>query len=62
MINRFGPPHKFDHAPKDSYCRVDKGDSFDVYIQRSDNDEDPKWEFIDNFTEDSYKLYTQINS
>ncbi len=62
MLQRFSEPHKFDMAPKGTRLRVDHGETFDVYIQISDNEEQPKWQLIDTFTEESYQFYLQSGS
>lgn len=61
MLERFGPPNKFDHAPKDTELKVGNpdlpGNTFDIYRQTSDNESDPIWELVDTFTEESYEFY-----
>jgi hypothetical protein len=57
MLQRYAPPHKLDQAPKGTKLRVDQGDTFDMYIQISENEEDPKWDLLGNFTEESYQFY-----
>lgn len=43
-IIRFGPPNKFDHAPKGTLCIVhDSTDCRIIYEQTSDDDESPDW-------------------
>lgn len=59
MLKRFGLPSKLDESPQGTKLRVDHGETFDLYIQISHDEQNPHWEFIGNFTEDSYKLYLQ---
>ena len=48
-IIRFGEPSKLDHAPYGTECKVTRSKEFDIYIQMSQNEENPNWMFIGNF-------------
>ena len=57
MLQRYAPPHKLDQAPKGTRLRVDIGETFDIYVQTSEDEENPKWDRIGNFTKESYEFY-----
>lgn len=44
---RRSEPTKFDHAPEGTLCRVVSLTKEDIYIQRSSDEENPRWEKID---------------
>jgi hypothetical protein len=47
IIFRHSPPGKLDHAQRGTKCHILKSfqSHADVYIQLSQNDEDPIWEY-----------------
>jgi len=50
MLVRFGPPTKYDHAPYKTICKIVKNnDTCDVYVQLSQNEEVPFWDFVGAF-------------
>ena len=56
-IVRRSPPTPWDHAPKDTLCRVETSKTktetkTDIYIQRSPNENIPQWELL--HTESEY--------
>ncbi len=49
LITRYGPPSKMDMAPTLSVCKVVSSSSeTQFYVQLSSDDEDPKWEKLDD--------------
>ena len=49
MLIRNAEPSKYDHAEYGTYCKVVVGESFDLYRQTSDREDEPKWEHVGFF-------------
>jgi len=49
ILLRHGAPGKLDEAPYGTQYRVQQGDNFDLYIQRNTDSENPHWELIGVF-------------
>lgn len=49
---RYGEPSGMDHAPHGTLCKSVKTlcDSFEVYVQLSENEESPCWEKVGSFS------------
>lgn len=62
IIYRYGQPTKLDHAPMGTECRIKKDFFFELYIQSSTKEDDPLWECLGTFDEDSYQWYKHNNS
>lgn len=49
---RRSTPNKYDHAPHGTKCKVMLNETeYEMYIQTSADDEDPKWELIEFYCE-----------
>lgn len=49
-ISRFAMPTKLDHAPYGTRCKVEiDAGKYHLYIQLSDDEENPKWEHMGIF-------------
>lgn len=46
QLTRYSQPTKMDVAPYMSICRVSTKEGIEIYVQRSSDDMDPKWEYI----------------
>jgi hypothetical protein len=53
QIVRHGAPCKLDQAEYATQCVVNKGSEFELYIQVSQNEDNPDWEFIGKFPNDT---------
>jgi hypothetical protein len=53
MLIRYGKPSKYDHAPYGTPCKVVNAlsDDFTLYLQVSDNEENPVWHEIGIFSQ-----------
>lgn len=58
-IFRVGVPSKFDQYPHGTTCKTESSHdgNYELYIQFSKNEEEPKWELIGSFNEDSPESY-----
>jgi len=52
MLLRSGEPSKYDEAPYGTLCKTAKtlGDTFEIYVQLSLNEESPRWERVGVFS------------
>lgn len=54
VIIRHSAPGKLDHAPFGSSCKVIHADNtYDLYMQYSHDEEEPRWESMGVFSESS---------
>ena len=52
QITRHSMPTKLDHAPFGSECKVPVvGDEYELWVQYSRTEEDPKWELMGKYHE-----------
>jgi len=61
ILIRYAQPNVYDHAGYNSYCKVMlTEDTFDLYRQTSNKEDEPKWEHVGLFTvhDDIPFLYT----
>jgi len=49
QIIRHGEPGKYDMASYGAQCKVLKGEEFDLYVQISSIEYEPKWDFVGRF-------------
>ena len=47
LIERFGPPNKYDQAAYGTLCRVRSGERFEFYRQISRNSQEPVWSLLE---------------
>jgi len=53
QLTRYSAPTKMDIAPYLSICKVGNGkDTVELYVQRSYDDMEPRWEFIADIPSD----------
>lgn len=59
IMNRYGKPSHLDTAPYASQCfvRYHDKESYDLYIQTSKDQENPKWELIGCFNPTTSDYY-----
>ena len=50
---RHGKPGKYDQASYGAQCKVIDNKGFDLYIQRSNKEDEPDWEYIGSFPHDA---------
>lgn len=49
QIVRHGEPNQYDEANYGAQCKVFKGEEFDLYVQTSNTEYEPKWDFVGRF-------------
>lgn len=59
IIERYGNPSLLDQAQYGTICKVSSHhrDTYDIYLQVGDDEEDPEWEHLGSFDEKSKEDY-----
>lgn len=56
QIIRHSAPSKLDHAPFGTECIVPLlGDEYDLYVQYSSEEDNPRWELMGRYHDKSYQ-------
>jgi hypothetical protein len=57
ILVRHGAPGKLDHAPIHTRCKVQlTKDTYELYVQQSLQEDDPVWELVDIFENNTEEI------
>jgi hypothetical protein len=64
MLTRHSQPSELDQHPYGTACKVNIQETYDIYLQVSEDEDNPNWELLGNYnlTHEQDLLFTEMHA